>query len=138
MTRTFSFEEAERLRRRRRSPRGCGSVTLAALLRTGSELRGHAAASSSRTRNSSSVWTDERLILADEVLTPDSSRFWPADRYESGRGQPSFDKQYVRDYLESIGWNKEPPVPGLPDEIVQGTRGRYLEIFEILSGRRLR
>ena len=77
-------------------------------------------------------------VLGDEALTPDSSRFWPADRYEPGRGQPSFDKQYVRDYLESIGWNKEPPVPGLPEGIVRGTRGRYLEIFKILSGRKLR
>ena len=76
-------------------------------------------------------------MLADEVLTPDSSRFWPADRYEEGRGQPSFDKQYVRDYLESIGWNKQPPVPELPDRIVAGTRERYLQIYEILTGRSL-
>ncbi len=80
----------------------------------------------------------DRLVLADEVLTPDSSRFWPADRYEPGRGQPSFDKQYVRDYLESIGWNKQPPVPELPEQIVQGTRERYLEIFRILTGRPVR
>jgi phosphoribosylaminoimidazole-succinocarboxamide synthase len=77
------------------------------------------------------------LVLADEILTPDSSRFWPADKYEPGRGQEAFDKQYVRDYLESIGWNKQPPVPELPDEIVTGTRARYLEIFEILTGRKL-
>jgi phosphoribosylaminoimidazole-succinocarboxamide synthase len=76
----------------------------------------------------------DRLILADEALTPDSSRFWPADAYEPGRGQPSFDKQYVRDYLESIGWSKKPPVPELPDEIVNGARERYLEIFRILTG----
>jgi len=74
------------------------------------------------------------LVLADEVLTPDSSRFWPADRYEPGKGQPSFDKQYVRDYLESIGWNKQPPVPALPGEIIEGTRERYREIFRILTG----
>jgi len=80
----------------------------------------------------------ERLVLADEVLTPDSSRFWPADAYAPGKGQPSFDKQYVRDYLESLGWNKEPPVPSLPAEIVAGTRKRYLEAFEILSGHALR
>ena len=79
-----------------------------------------------------------RLHLIDEVLTPDSSRFWPADQYEAGRGQPSFDKQYVRDYLESIDWNKQPPVPALPDEIVQGARERYLEIFRILTGGELR
>jgi phosphoribosylaminoimidazole-succinocarboxamide synthase len=77
------------------------------------------------------------LVLADEALTPDSSRFWPADKYAPGRGQPSFDKQFVRDYLESIGWNKEPPVPELPDEIVVGTRERYLESFRILTGRPL-
>jgi phosphoribosylaminoimidazole-succinocarboxamide synthase len=76
----------------------------------------------------------ERLVLADEVLTPDSSRFWPADAYAPGRGQPSFDKQFVRDYLESIGWNKEPPIPSLPPEIIAGTRKRYLDGFEILTG----
>ena len=79
----------------------------------------------------------DRLVLADEVLTPDSSRFWPVDQYEPGGSQPSFDKQYVRDYLESIGWNKQPPVPELPDEIVQGTRQRYLEIYRILTGQPL-
>ena len=77
------------------------------------------------------------LVLADEALTPDSSRFWPAEEYAPGRGQPSYDKQFVRDYLESIGWNKEPPVPGLPAAIVDGTRARYLEIFRILTGRDL-
>ena len=79
----------------------------------------------------------DKVVLADEALTPDSSRFWPADKYAPGRGQPSFDKQFVRDYLESIGWNKEPPVPELPDEIVAGTRERYLEAFQILTGRPL-
>jgi len=74
------------------------------------------------------------IVLADEVLTPDSSRFWPADAYAPGRGQPSFDKQYVRDHLVSVGWNKQPPVPELPDEIVAGTRERYFEIFRILTG----
>ena len=79
----------------------------------------------------------DRMVLADEVLTPDSSRFWPAEGYRAGRSQPSFDKQYVRDHLESIGWDKSPPVPELPPEIVQGTRERYLEIFKILTGREL-
>jgi len=79
----------------------------------------------------------ENLVLGDEVLTPDSSRFWPADRYEPGRGQPSFDKQFVRDWLESSGWNKQPPVPSLPAEIIEGTRRRYLEGFRILTGREL-
>lgn len=77
----------------------------------------------------------DQLIIADEMLTPDSSRFWPADKYEPGKGQPSFDKQFVRDYLLSIGWDKQPPVPELPDEIIQGARDRYLEIFRILTGR---
>jgi phosphoribosylaminoimidazole-succinocarboxamide synthase len=80
----------------------------------------------------------DELLLADEVLTPDSSRFWPADEYEPGKGQPSFDKQYVRDYLISIGWDKQPPVPELPDEIVQGTRKRYLEAYETLTGSTIR
>lgn len=79
----------------------------------------------------------DRLVLADEALTPDSSRFWPADRYAPGRGQPSFDKQFVRDHLERIGWDKQPPVPQLPDDIVQGTRDRYLEIYKILTGQPL-
>ena len=79
----------------------------------------------------------EELVLADEVLTPDSSRFWPADEYEAGRGQASFDKQFVRDHLESIGWDKQPPVPELPQEIIDGTRSRYEECFKILTGREL-
>ena len=74
-----------------------------------------------------------RLVLADEVFTPDSSRFWPADEYESGRSQPSFDKQFVRDYCESLGWDKTPPGPELPDDVVAGTRGRYVEAFERLT-----
>jgi phosphoribosylaminoimidazole-succinocarboxamide synthase len=77
------------------------------------------------------------LVLADEVLTPDSSRFWPRETYRPGRPQPSLDKQYVRDYLESIGWDKNPPAPPLPDEIAQGTRTRYVDIFRRLTGRSL-
>jgi len=77
------------------------------------------------------------VVLADEVLTPDSSRFWPKETYKVGGPQPSLDKQYVRDYLESIRWDKNPPAPRLPDEIVQGTRRRYVDIFERLSGRTL-
>jgi phosphoribosylaminoimidazole-succinocarboxamide synthase len=77
------------------------------------------------------------IVLIDEVLTPDSSRFWPKDRYTPGRGQPSFDKQYVRDYLEEIHWNKQPPVPSLPDTVVQKTREKYVEAFRRLSGREL-
>jgi len=78
---------------------------------------------------------DGAIILADEVLTPDSSRFWPAADYAPGRGQNSFDKQFVRDYLERISWNKQPPVPGLPDEVIAGTREKYLEIFRRLTGK---
>ena len=77
---------------------------------------------------------DGVLTLGDEALTPDSSRFWPADEYEPGRGQPSFDKQYVRDYCESLGWDKTPPGPELPQRVVDGTRARYVEAFEHLTG----
>jgi phosphoribosylaminoimidazole-succinocarboxamide synthase len=73
------------------------------------------------------------LVLADEAFTPDSSRFWPADEYEPGRGQPSFDKQFVRDYAETLGWDKTYPGPGLPDEVVVGTRARYAEAFQRLT-----
>jgi phosphoribosylaminoimidazole-succinocarboxamide synthase len=78
------------------------------------------------------------IILIDEVLTPDSSRFWPQAAYEPGHGQPSFDKQYVRDYLEEIQWNKQPPVPSLPDDVVRRTREKYVEAFRLLSGAELR
>lgn len=77
------------------------------------------------------------LILIDEVLTPDSSRFWPKDQYAPGGPQPSFDKQFVRDYLESIRWNKQPPVPSLPDDVVARTREKYVEAFRRLTGREL-
>jgi phosphoribosylaminoimidazole-succinocarboxamide synthase len=77
------------------------------------------------------------IVLIDEVLTPDSSRFWPVSAYTPGGPQPSFDKQYVRDYLERIGWNKQPPVPSLPDEVVARTRDKYLDAFRLLAGREL-
>jgi phosphoribosylaminoimidazole-succinocarboxamide synthase len=77
------------------------------------------------------------VVLIDEVLTPDSSRFWPRAEYEPGHGQPSFDKQFVRDYLEEIRWNKQPPVPSLPDEVVRRTRDKYVEAYRLLSGREL-
>jgi phosphoribosylaminoimidazole-succinocarboxamide synthase len=79
----------------------------------------------------------DRLIVIDEMLTPDSSRFWPADQYRAGGAQPSFDKQFVRDYLERIKWNKQPPVPTLPDEVVMKTREKYIEAFRRLTGREL-
>ena len=79
----------------------------------------------------------DELVLIDEVLTPDSSRFWPKADYEPGRGQASFDKQYVRDYLEEIRWNKQPPVPSLPDDVVRRTREKYVEAYRLLSNREL-
>jgi len=83
--------------------------------------------------------TDEgRVLLIDEVMTPDSSRYWPKDQYEPGGPQPSFDKQYVRDYLELIHWNKQPPVPSLPDDVVLRTREKYLEAFRRLTGKEVR
>jgi phosphoribosylaminoimidazole-succinocarboxamide synthase len=80
---------------------------------------------------------DGRTILVDEVLTPDSSRFWPADSFEVGKSQPSFDKQFVRDYLEGLDWNKRPPAPGLPAEVAQATTDRYLEAYQLLVGESL-
>ncbi len=74
------------------------------------------------------------LVLGDEALTPDSSRFWPADTFQPGGPQPSFDKQFVRDYCESLGWDKTAPGPELPDDVVSGTRDRYIEAFEQLTG----
>jgi phosphoribosylaminoimidazole-succinocarboxamide synthase len=76
----------------------------------------------------------EEIILIDEVLTPDSSRFWPRDLYVSGGPQPSFDKQFVRDYLEAIRWNKQPPVPNLPPEVIEKTREKYIQAFRVLTG----
>ena len=78
-----------------------------------------------------------KLILIDEVLTPDSSRFWPADQYTPGRGQPSFDKQFVRDYLETLDWDKTPPGPKLSDDVVAKTSAKYLEAYERLTGKSL-
>ncbi len=80
---------------------------------------------------------DGQLLLIDEVMTPDSSRYWPKEKYHPGRAQPSFDKQFVRDYLEQIHWNKRPPVPSLPDDIVTQTREKYIEAFRRLAGREL-
>ena len=79
----------------------------------------------------------DEIVLIDEVLTPDSSRFWPRDQYEPGHGQPSFDKQFVRDYLEEIRWNKQPPVPTLSDEVIRRTREKYIQAYQLLSGREL-
>ena len=81
--------------------------------------------------------TASGITLADEVLTPDSSRFWPVDLYQPGKSQPSFDKQYVRDYLEEIHWNKQPPAPALPTEVARRTSRKYVEAYERLTGRQL-
>ena len=80
---------------------------------------------------------DDRIVLADEVLTPDSSRFWPMETYQPGKPQLSYDKQFVRDYLESIHWDKNPPAPALPDDIVRKTREKYVQAFRQLSGQEL-
>ena len=80
---------------------------------------------------------DGQLLLVDEVLTPDSSRFWPADEYQAGRSQPSFDKQFVRDYLETLDWDKKPPAPPIPHEIAAATTARYLEAYRLLTGKEL-
>jgi phosphoribosylaminoimidazole-succinocarboxamide synthase len=81
--------------------------------------------------------TSQGLVLADEVLTPDSSRFWPADKYQPGKAQESFDKQFVRDYLEAIKWNKQPPAPSLPEDVARKTSEKYIEAYRILAGREL-
>jgi phosphoribosylaminoimidazole-succinocarboxamide synthase len=77
---------------------------------------------------------DGELILGDEALTPDSSRYWPAQGYEPGHGQPSFDKQYVRDWASATGWDKAPPAPAIPDDVVAGTRAKYVEAYELVTG----
>ncbi len=77
--------------------------------------------------------SDGKLVIGDEVLTPDSSRYWPADGYEPGRGQPSFDKQYVRDWAAGSGWDKRPPAPAIPEDVVAGTRARYVEAYERIA-----
>jgi phosphoribosylaminoimidazole-succinocarboxamide synthase len=83
-------------------------------------------------------FVDDELVLADEVLTPDSSRFWPRDQYRPGGAPPSFDKQYVRDYLEQLGWNKQPPAPGLPADVTQRTSEKYREAYRRLAGQELK
>ena len=81
--------------------------------------------------------TASGIVLGDEVLTPDSSRFWPAEKYQPGRAQDSYDKQYVRDYLESIRWNKQPPAPALPDDVAARTSEKYQDAYRLLTGRKL-
>ncbi len=84
------------------------------------------------------AWIDGHFTVVDEIFTPDSSRFWPVDQYQPGKSQPSFDKQYVRDYLESIVWNKQPPAPSLPEDIIQHTSEKYLEAYRRIVGQSLK
>lgn len=83
------------------------------------------------------AWIDGKLTVIDEIFTPDSSRFWPMDQYRPGKTQPSYDKQYVRDYLESLNWDKQPPAPPLPEEVIQKTSEKYLEAYRRITGREL-
>jgi phosphoribosylaminoimidazole-succinocarboxamide synthase len=126
---------------RRRAAELVGEVVLAEAERISLELYSFAAAHAGErgiviadTKFELGLDPDGALTLGDEALTPDSSRFWPADEYEPGKGQPSFDKQYVRDYCETLGWDKTPPGPELPAAVVEGTRARYVEAFERLTG----
>lgn len=83
------------------------------------------------------AWIDGKLTVIDEIFTPDSSRFWPMDQYRPGKTQPSYDKQYVRDYLETLNWNKQPPAPPLPEEVIRKTSEKYLEAYRRITGREL-
>jgi phosphoribosylaminoimidazole-succinocarboxamide synthase len=126
---------------RERAAELVGEEVLAKAERISLELYDHAAAHAAErgiliadTKFELGFDPDGVLTLGDEALTPDSSRFWPAHEYEPGRAQPSFDKQYVRDYCESLGWDKTPPGPELPPRVVDGTRARYVEAFEQVTG----
>jgi phosphoribosylaminoimidazole-succinocarboxamide synthase len=112
----------------------CGIIIADTKFEFGLAPKGNASPS----RRSSEGAEADELILIDEVLTPDSSRFWPKADYRPGQGQPSFDKQFVRDYLERIGWNKQPPVPSLPDDVVMRTREKYVEAYKRLTGQDLK
>jgi phosphoribosylaminoimidazole-succinocarboxamide synthase len=130
----ISFEETERLLGRERA----GAVRELSL-RIYGRARAHAEARGILLADTKFEFgvRDEALVWIDEALTPDSSRFWPKAGYAPGRAQPSFDKQYVRDYLEQIKWNKQPPVPSLPVDVVGRTREKYLDAFRRLTGREL-
>lgn len=119
--------------------RGCAHAESKGIIIADTKFEfGLAPASPSRHRSEGAMANGSEIVLIDEVLTPDSSRFWPAAQYEPGHGQPSYDKQFVRDYLEEIRWNKQPPVPSLPDEVIARTREKYIDAFRLLSGRELR
>ena len=110
------------------------AAALARRLRDRGRTR-RARASSSPTPSSSSAAARSEVVLGDEVMTPDSSRFWPADGYEPGRSQPSFDKQFVRDWAAESGWDQSPPAPPIPDDVVEHTRAKYVEAYERIAGR---
>ena len=134
-TRTSRSTQAEKLIGK--PTRGEGARHQHPPLQGSGRLRGDAGASSSPTRSSSSAWMHKsNLVLIDEVLTADSSRFWPADSYRVGISPPSFDKQYVRDYLESLDWDKTPPAPKLPEDVIARTSEKYREALERLTGRK--
>lgn len=109
--------------------------TSLALYKAGSEYARQRGVIIADTKFEFGLGDDGQMMLIDEALTPDSSRFWPADKYEPGRDQDSFDKQYVRNYLEEIGFNKQPPGPVLPRKVVQATREKYIEAYTLLTGR---
>jgi phosphoribosylaminoimidazole-succinocarboxamide synthase len=118
--------------------RGCAHAEAKGIIIADTKFEfGLAPASPHSSRRSGEGAKADEIVLIDEVLTPDSSRFWPKDQYKPGGAVPSFDKQYVRDYLEEIRWNKQPPVPSLPDAVVARTREKYIEAFRRLSDREL-
>jgi phosphoribosylaminoimidazole-succinocarboxamide synthase len=118
--------------------RGCAHAASKGIIIADTKFEfGLAPADPDSSRRSAGGAEADEIVLIDEVLTPDSSRFWPKDDYRPGHGVPSFDKQYVRDYLEEIHWNKQPPVPSLPEAVVARTRDKYVEAFRRLSGREL-
>jgi len=116
--------------------RGCEHAESKGIIIADTKFEFGLAPASPSLRSAEGAKADE-IVLIDEVLTPDSSRFWPAAEYEAGHGQPSFDKQFVRDYLEQIRWNKQPPVPSLPDDVIARTREKYVDAFRLLSGREI-
>ena len=118
--------------------RGCAHVESKGIIIADTKFEfGLAPASRNSSRSSGEAAEADEIVLIDEVLTPDSSRFWPKDQYRPGHGVPSFDKQFVRDYLEEIHWDKQPPVPSLPEAVVERTREKYVEAFRRLSDREL-
>jgi phosphoribosylaminoimidazole-succinocarboxamide synthase len=117
--------------------RGCEHAESKGIIIADTKFEFGLAPADGTTDNPANLIGEDEIVLIDEVLTPDSSRFWPRESYTPGHGVPSFDKQFVRDYLEDIKWNKQPPVPSLPDPVINKTREKYIEAFRLLSGREL-